>query len=204
MSRNKLASEMTPEELAKRREQRRKSYWKYIEKNRKLCKLRYRRAKEKNVEKLREQWRASKKKRWVEKHGECIKYSRELYARHRMRPEFRRLKAKQARRYYEKVLSKNPELLREKCRIYYRENKPKIQARQKENYYKAKVERILGAEDVPLTCESGCGRTTLHPTGVCQTCRVSTCKKCQKPMIQKWIGQRLHDSCRPKGDDFEI
>ncbi len=44
-------------------------------------------------------------------------------------------------------------------------------------------------------CE-GCGSaSTRSPTGLCQRCRRTKCRRCHRAMLRQYAGQRVHDRC---------
>jgi hypothetical protein len=188
----------------KRRIWSRAYYAKNIEQERAKARRSYHRRRAKNPELFRQKWAYYAKRKWANRYEYYLERSRIQYKRDSLRPEIIRKRRQWARAYYFRKKAANPNYWREWYQRYYKENKERIQARQKKSYYDKKVERILNDLDVQvdLLCEKKCGRETLHPSGVCQSCRTSTCKKCKKVLVAKYVGQRLHDKCLPKGSTY--
>lgn len=71
---------------------------------------------------------------------------------------------------------------------------------QRKIYNKKRYVVSLINQSLDWACQRGCGLNTQHPTGLCTMCRMTTCRKCTKPLEQTFLGQRVHERCVPKGD----
>lgn len=154
----------------------------YYDKNRENLRLaanaHYNATKDDRREHLREQWRAQNRRKWETDRAKMLARAKSEWQKYRARPG-------------------KLEIIRAANARYYAANRERISKRNSERYFTEKVERILD-EEVSFKCDRNCGRETEHPTGICRWCRTVECRKCSKPLVQKSIGQRLHDKCRPR------
>lgn len=138
-----------------------------------------------NREKIRTQQRA------YERLPQCRKY-RAAYRlrRKRANPAPWNLKLQRWR-------ARNPERVRAWANDYYRRNADRLRAYQRD-WRKGILPWQQWAElDAGMSWDcDGCGRMkTRSPTGRCRRCRTATCRRCSRPFLQQFVGQRIHTRC---------
>lgn len=42
----------------------------------------------------------------------------------------------------------------------------------------------------------GCGKPGHYKMGICKTCRMAPCAMCSRPMLRKYMGQKICPICR--------
>lgn len=176
----KRLSGMTPEQLklhkrAIKRAADRRYYYSHLE----FCRARQRR-KSKAYYYLTLEKQRARKQRYNSRPETKAKRSVYMRRRYHSDPQVRAKCHRKSKAYYLKN--------REKARLYYLANRERILQRAKE----LRQEALTEADWKCVVCEKV---ETKSPTLMCRTCRISQCRRCERPLMLMRPGQRIHDRC---------